>query len=553
MTDGLSMRLLQMNARVGDLVGNVDHIIEAVEQAKSDGIQLLVAPELAITGYPPEDLLLRPALLEQLDHAVGRLAMASQGITLIVGGPEPLGVRAERSPWRLGSATSGPPVLFNSAWILQDGVVKNTYQKQALPNYQVFDERRYFEPGSGPCVETIAGVRVGILVCEDVWVPEIVEATRTAGADVIVVLNASPFAEHKITERLAHVAHRAEANGCAIAYVNLLGGQDELIFDGGSFAINPDGQCAAQAACFESGHLDLHWADGCFQPGIQVPLPSADAALYAALVMGVRDYFAKTGFSRAVLGLSGGIDSALTLAIAVDALGADRVHAVMMPYRYTADISQADAKAQAATLGCEFSVVPIEPMVDAFLGTLQPFFAGHPVDTTEENLQSRCRGVLLMALSNKTGALVLTTGNKSEMAVGYATLYGDMAGGFAVLKDVWKTRVYALARYVNREREIIPDRVITRPPSAELAPGQEDADSLPPYDQLDAMLALYIEEDRSPEEIIAAGFAADDVKRMCRLVDISEYKRRQSAIGTRVTVRGFGRDRRYPVANRFRF
>ena len=553
MTHGLSMRLLQMNARVGDLAGNVDQIIAAVEQAKSDGIQLLVAPELAITGYPPEDLLLRPALLKQLDHAVSRLATAAQGITLIAGGPEPLGVCAERSPWRLGSATSGPPVLFNSAWIFQDGVVKTTYQKQALPNYQVFDERRYFEPGSGPCVETIAGVRVGILVCEDVWVPEIVAATRAAGADVIVVLNASPFAEQKITERLAHVAHRAEANGCAIAYVNLLGGQDELIFDGGSFAINPDGRCAAQAACFEPGHLDLLWADGCFQPGQQMPLPSADAALYAALVMGVRDYFAKTGFSRAVLGLSGGIDSALTLAIAVDALGADRVHAVMMPYRYTADISQADAKAQAATLGCEFSVVPIEPMVDTFLGTLQPFFAGHPVDTTEENLQSRCRGVLLMALSNKTGALVLTTGNKSEMAVGYATLYGDMAGGFAVLKDVWKTRVYELARYVNREQEIIPDRVITRPPSAELAPGQEDADSLPPYDQLDAMLALYIEEDRSPEEIVAAGFAADDVKRMCRLVDISEYKRRQSAIGTRVTVRGFGRDRRYPIANRFRF
>lgn len=553
MSTGLSIRLLQMNPRVGDLAGNVDRILDALGKAKADGVDVLVAPELAITGYPPEDLLLRPALLTQLLEAIARLSAATQGICLIVGAPESLGVRAEISPWRVGAETAGPPVLFNSAWILQNGEVLNTYQKQALPNYQVFDERRYFEPGSAPCVENIGGIRVGVLVCEDVWVPEIVEAACQAGAELLLVLNASPFAEGKFAERLRHIEHRAQANGCAIAYVNLVGGQDELIFDGGSFAVNADGQCIAQARWFEEDGLDLTYADGQFLPSRVEPMPSADEALYAALVVGVRDYFAKTGFKQAVLGLSGGIDSALTLAIAVDALGADCVHAVMMPYRYTADISISDAQAQAEILGCAFSIVPIEPMVDAFLGTLEPFFEGHPVDTTEENLQSRCRGVLLMALSNKTGALVLTTGNKSEMAVGYATLYGDMAGGFAVLKDVWKMRVYALARFVNRDREVIPERVIVRPPSAELAPGQEDADSLPPYDQLDVMLSMYIEQDRSPDDIIAAGFDAADVRRMCRLVDISEYKRRQSAVGSRVTVRGFGRDRRYPIANRFRF
>lgn len=553
MTKRLSIRLLQMNARVGDLAGNVDCILEALAEARADAVDILVAPELAITGYPPEDLLLRPALLTQLAEAIARLQTATDGICLIVGAPESLGARAEISPWRVGADTAGPPLLLNSAWIMRDGQVISTYQKQALPNYQVFDERRYFEPGEGPCVEVIGGVRVGVLVCEDVWVPEIVEASCRAGAELLLVLNASPFAEGKFAERLRHIEHRAQVNGCPIAYVNLTGGQDELIFDGGSFAVNADGRCVGQARWFQEDRLDLTYADGQFLPSRVEPMPTADEALYAALVLGVRDYFAKTGFKKAVLGLSGGIDSALTLAIAVDALGADCVHAVMMPYRYTADISITDAKKQAAMLGCEFSIVPIEPMVDAFLTTLTPFFAGHPVDTTEENLQSRCRGVMLMALSNKTGALVLTTGNKSEMAVGYATLYGDMAGGFAVLKDVWKTRVYALSRFVNQEREVIPERVIVRPPSAELAPGQEDADSLPPYDQLDVMLSMYIEQDRSPQDIIAAGFDAEDVRRMCRLVDISEYKRRQSAVGSRVTVRGFGRDRRYPIANRFRF
>jgi NAD+ synthase (glutamine-hydrolysing) len=371
--------------------------------------------------------------------------------------------------------------------------------------------------------------------------------------DLILVVNASPFAEGKFDERLDHLKHRASVNQVPIAYVNLVGGQDELIFDGGSLVVDRDGEIIAQATFFAEDRLDVVW-DGQHLIGDRVEhTPSDDALLYQALVTGVRDYFSKTGFRKAVLGLSGGIDSALTLAVAVDALGADNVHAVMMPYLYTADISVTDAKRQAEILGCEFSIVPIEPMVREFMQTLAPFFDGHPVDTTEENLQSRCRGVLLMALSNKTGALVLTTGNKSEMAVGYATLYGDMAGGFAVLKDVWKTRVYDLARFVNRATEVIPERVIVRPPSAELAPGQEDSDSLPPYDRLDTMLSLYIESDVSPDEIIDAGFDPVEVKRMCRLVDINEYKRRQSAVGPRVTVRGFGRDRRYPIANRWSF
>ena len=384
-------------------------------------------------------------------------------------------------------------------------------------------------------------------------VPEIVEATCKLGVDCVVVVNASPFAENKVAERHEHLKHRAHMNRVPIAYVNLVGGQDELIFDGGSFAVNRDGQIIAQANFFTEDVLDLVW-DGSNLSGHRLEIvPSSDWMLYQALVTGVRDYFKKTGFKKAVLGLSGGIDSALTLAVAADALGAENVHAVMMPYLYTADTSVKDAERQAQILGCEFSIVSIEPMVREFMQTLTPFFQGHPVDTTEENLQSRCRGVLLMALSNKTGALVLTTGNKSEMAVGYATLYGDMAGGYAVLKDVWKTRVYDLARFVNRDCKVIPERVIVRPPSAELAPGQEDSDSLPPYDRLDTMLSLYIESDLSPQEIIESGFDSIEVKRMCRLVDINEYKRLQSAVGPRVTDRGFGRDRRYPIANRWSF
>ncbi|HAN81181.1 MAG TPA: NAD+ synthase [Gammaproteobacteria bacterium] len=546
-----SIRLFQMNATVGDFSKNLQKLERAADQARADGISILIAPELALTGYPPEDLLLRPALIQKLDVAETKLCEISEGLTLCVGLPTlaPKMLR-DCDP---GDLSFKPTSLNNSLVIYQCGRRLTEYHKNSLPNYQVFDERRYFVAGTEPKVCAIEGIRIGLLVCEDVWVPEIVEATCALGVDFIVVVNASPFAETKIAERYWHLRDRASKNHTPIAYVNMVGGQDELVFDGGSFVVDRLGEVVAQANFFAEEMLDVTWNGADLVGSRLVALPSKDWLLYEAIVTGVRDYFAKTGFKKAVVGLSGGIDSALTLVCAVDALGAENVHAVMMPYLYTAEISVTDATRQAEVLGCEFSILSIEPMVREFMGMLGPSFEGHPVDATEENIQSRCRGVLLMALSNKTNALVLTTGNKSEMAVGYATLYGDMAGGFAVLKDVWKTRVYDLARFVNRDREVIPERVISRPPSAELAPGQADSDSLPPYNRLDQMLSLYIESDQSPQAIIDSGFDSKEVKRICRLVDINEYKRRQSAVGPRVTARGFGRDRRYPIANRWSF
>lgn len=551
MTPTVACALMQMNARVGDVSGNTAQILDAIAAARSDGTRVLITPELALTGYPPEDLLLRPALMTRIEDALRTIAAASVGMTVIVGAPQR--AAQDASEWALGHQTAGPARLHNSLVVCQDGEVVTTYHKQSLPNYQVFDEHRYFVPGNQPCCLEVDGLRLGLLICEDVWVPSVVAATREAGAEILIVANASPFAEGKSRERRAHLIDRVQRSGVPLIYLNTVGGQDELVFDGGSMVLNAAGELVAQAPYFESAVLPVVLEKTAVRADWNSAVPSDDALLYQALVTGVRDYVGKTGFKSVLLGLSGGIDSALTLQIAADALGPERVHAVMMPYTYTAEMSIEDAQAQAARLGVQFSVTPIEPMVTAFMDGLAPYFEGHGVDTTEENLQSRCRGVVLMALSNKLGALVLTTGNKSEMAVGYATLYGDMAGGFAVLKDVWKTRVYALARYVNRDQEWIPTRVIIRPPSAELAPGQEDADSLPPYPVLDAMLARYIEQDQTPDEISAAGFAADDVRRMCRLVDINEYKRRQAAVGTRVTGRGFGRDRRYPIANGWRF
>ena len=551
MTPTVACALMQMNARVGDVSGNTAQILDAIAAARSEGTRVLITPELALTGYPPEDLLLRPALMTRIEDALRTIAAASEGMTVIVGAPQR--AAQDASEWALGHQTAGPARLHNSLVVCQDGEVLTTYHKQSLPNYQVFDEHRYFVPGNQPCCLEVDGLRLGLLICEDVWVPSVVAATREAGAEILIVANASPFAEGKSRERRAHLIDRVQRSGVPLIYLNTVGGQDELVFDGGSMVLNAAGELVAQAPYFESAVLPVVLEKTAVRADWNSAVPSDDALLYQALVTGVRDYVGKTGFKSVLLGLSGGIDSALTLQIAADALGPERVHAVMMPYTYTAEMSIEDAQAQAARLGVQFSVTPIEPMVTAFMDGLAPYFEGHGVDTTEENLQSRCRGVVLMALSNKLGALVLTTGNKSEMAVGYATLYGDMAGGFAVLKDVWKTRVYALARYVNRDKEWIPTRVIIRPPSAELAPGQEDADSLPPYPVLDAMLARYIEQDQTPDEISAAGFAADDVRRMCRLVDINEYKRRQAAVGTRVTGRGFGRDRRYPIANGWRF
>ncbi|MFZ5698409.1 MAG: NAD+ synthase, partial [Pseudomonadota bacterium] len=430
------------------------------------------------------------------------------------------------------------------------------YDKQELPNYRVFDERRYFVPGSAPLVVTVAGVRMAIAICEDVWFAGPLAQARDVDADAVLVLNASPFHADKQAEREQVVRERVRETGLPIAYVNLVGGQDELVFDGGSFAMNREGEVVARAPHCAESLLAVDFAQGDFQCSDRAPVPGTDQSLYDALVLSVRDYVNKNGFRGALLGLSGGIDSALTLAIAVDALGADRVEAVMMPFRYTAQMSIDDAEEEARILGVGFRVIPIEPMFDAFMAGLAESFAGMARDTTEENLQARCRGVLLMALSNKQHQMVLTTGNKSEMAVGYATLYGDMAGGFDVLKDVLKTAVFRLSEYRNARALAngeavppIPRRVIERQPSAELAPDQKDSDSLPAYPVLDEILRLYVEEDESAEQVIARGFDKDMVYRVVRMVDRNEYKRRQAAIGPRVTKRGFGKDRRYPITN----
>ncbi len=538
--------MAQVNLLVGDIDGNCDRVIAAARRARrAHAAQVVVFPELALTGYPLEDLLLRPSLMPRVAAAVARLCAftrAEPGLLLVVGAP-----RA-----RAGGAAG----LYNSALVIVDGAVVGEYDKQELPNYRVFDERRYFVSGSAALVVDVAGVRVAIAICEDVWFAGPLAQARAADAEVVLVLNASPFHAGKQVEREQIVRERVRETGLPIAYVNLVGGQDELVFDGGSFAMNRQGKVVARAPHCAESLLVVDFAQGDFQCADCAPAPTADQSLYDALVLGVRDYVNKNGFRGALLGLSGGIDSALTLAIAVDALGADRVEAVMMPFRYTAQMSIDDAQEEARILGVGFRVIPIGPVFDAFMAGLAESFAGTVRDTTEENLQARCRGVLLMALSNKQHYMVLTTGNKSEMAVGYATLYGDMAGGFDVLKDVLKTAVFRLSEYRNalavangEAAPPIPRRVIERPPSAELAPDQKDSDSLPAYPVLDEILRLYVEEDESAEQVIARGFDKDTVYRVVRMVDRNEYKRRQAAIGPRVTKRGFGKDRRYPITN----
>lgn len=540
MTPALRVVMAQLNLRVGDIDGNVQRIIEVAAQARQQQADLLVLPELSLCGYPPEDLLLRASMQRRIEAALQRLCQDVQGISLLLG-----------LPWREGEH------CYNCAVLLADGQVQARYAKQRLPNYKVFDEKRYFTAGQQPCVVEVKGVRLGLTICEDIWHAEPAAQALAAGAELLVSLNASPFHLDKQAERERMLAQRASEVALPILYVNQVGGQDELVFDGGSCVMAADGRVLQRALAFTESleQVDCYREAGTLrvQAGACAPLPELEASVYQALVLGVRDYVRKNGFKGVLLGLSGGIDSALTLAIAVDALGADRVDAVMMPYHYTAQISLEDAEAEARTLGVNYRVLPIAPMVEAFMNTLEPVFAGRQRDTTEENLQARCRGTLLMAMSNKLGYLVLTTGNKSEMAVGYATLYGDMAGGFDVLKDVPKTLVFRLCEYRNSlAGEVIPQRVIDRPPSAELAPDQKDEDSLPPYPVLDEILRRYVEEDQSAQAIIAAGFAADTVQRVLRLVDINEYKRRQAAIGPRVTQRGFGRDRRYPISNGWR-
>jgi len=527
----------QLNTFVGDIKGNTEKVIQVSRETDTAGQDTLVVfPELTLTGYPPEDLLMRDSLQAQIEDALTLLASEIPShLYVVVGYPR-------RSDGR----------LFNAAGVLHGGQMVGEYFKQRLPNYQVFDEKRYFSEGDTPCVVDVAGIKVGITICEDIWHKEPADVARRVGAELLINLNASPFHRGKHKERWQVLADRATEQSIPMIYVNQVGGQDELVFDGGSFAVNADGELAMVAPDFEEGCFDLsveRTVRGVeIAQGVAATALSDVAAVWQALVLGVRDYVEKNGFPGVVLGLSGGIDSAVTLAVAVDALGADRVQAVMMPFKYTADMSVEDAGEQASIMGVEYDVISIEPIYEAFMSGLNDQFDGLSVDTTEENLQARCRGVLLMSISNKKHRLVLTTGNKSELAVGYSTLYGDMAGGFDALKDCPKLLVYALASYRNTLGYCIPQRVIDRPPSAELAPDQTDQDNLPPYEELDEIIERYVEEDQSPEQIVVAGFAESDVKRVVRLIDLNEYKRRQAPVGVRITTRGFGRDRRYPIS-----
>ena len=533
----LCVAVAQINCVVGDIAGNARRILDAVNRAKAAGADVVLTPELALCGYPPEDLLLRPAFLDTCAVALDELAAQVHGITALVGYP---------------SAHGGG--RYNAAAVIQDGRVAARYFKHRLPNYEVFDEERYFEPGAAACVFELKGVKVGVNICADVWESGAADVAREAGADLLLVLNASPFHMNKQQLRYEVLRERIADTGLPVAYCNLVGGQDELVFDGGSFALDQDGLLAWQGASFVDELTLLQFSDGVWRDQGVPDMRPVEADVYDALVLGVRDYLGKNGFPGALIGLSGGVDSALTLAIAVDALGADKVRAVMMPSPYTARMSLDDSREMVRWLGVRYDEISIEPAMKTFADMLAPQFAGLPEDTTEENLQSRIRGMLLMALSNKTGAIVLTTGNKSEMATGYATLYGDMAGGFAVIKDIYKTFVYRLCAWRNAQPggPVIPENILTRPPSAELKPDQCDQDSLPPYEVLDAIIAAYMEEDLSPPEIIARGYPEADVRRTVGMLRRNEYKRRQAPPGVRVTQRGFGKDWRYPITSRYR-
>ena len=528
----LRIALAQLNVWVGDIEGNARQMVDAATTARDEyGADLVAFPEMALLGYPPDDLLLRRGLPNAIDTALTRLAQELRGITAVIGYPE-----------------YDDDIIYNAAVVVRDGERIAHYRKQCLPNYGVFDERRHYRPGDAPCVFELAGRRVGVTICEDIWEAGPAAQAKAAGAELLVNLNASPFHVEKQTERESLLAQRAQTNDLAICYVNCVGGQDELVFDGRSCAVDRQGTLTLRAPAFESGVYCVDWPA---PAGDTRALIAADqppeALIYDALVRATRDYIDRNGFPGALIGASGGIDSALAMAVAADAVGGERVWAVSMPSRYTADISNVDAADQAERMGVRYDEVPIENGFSALLDTLGPLFGDRAPDTAEENLQSRIRGALLMSLSNKFGHVVLATGNKSEMAVGYATLYGDMCGGFAPLKDVYKTWVYRLAKFRNTRGEVIPERVITRAPSAELRDDQADTDTLPEYDVLDPIIEAYVERGESIEDICAAGFAEDDVRQAAGLIRRNEYKRRQAAPGPKVTLRAFGRDRRYPI------
>ena len=533
----IKVAIAQINCTIGDFAGNSAKITSHARQAAAQGADILLTPELSLAGYPPEDLLLRKAFFEKSDEALAALKAelaVLKGLHVIVGHP------IQRGEER-----------FNAASVLLEGELLGTYCKHDLPNNMVFDEIRYFTSADEPFIFEVKGTRFGINICEDCWLAHAPRRAHETGAEVLLVPNGSPYHMHKQHMRYDMMRENVVSNGLTIVYANLVGGQDELLFDGNSFVMDQQGKvCAQLKHCVEEMQIvEFNGAQ---------PVPQAfdddrslEAMVYEALVLGVRDYVGKNGFPGVIIGLSGGVDSALTLAIAVDALGADNVRTVMMPSPYTADISLADAKDMAQRVGVRYDIIPISDCFSAFTDTLSEEFSGLKEDTTEENIQARIRGTILMALSNKHGAIVLTTGNKSEMAVGYCTLYGDMAGGFAVVKDIAKTLLYRLCHYRNTVSSVIPTRILTRPPSAELKPDQTDQDSLPPYEILDPIMQMYMEENHSQEEIIAAGFSEEDVLRVTRLIRINEYKRRQSPIGIRITHRAFGRDWRYPITSRF--
>ncbi len=530
--------LSQSNPVLGDLPKNADLIAKAAQLASAKGAKLLLTPELSLTGYPPEDLLLRDAFIQAVDQQLTQLAKnlsSHPDLRVIVGHPK----RTEAG-------------LQNVASVLYRGEIIASYAKQKLPNHEVFDEVRYFVPGDDACVFEIDGTKIGLIICEDAWHASAAAQAKHHGAELLVIPNASPYHLEKQCLREDVAKARVVETGLPLIYLNAVGGQDELVFDGASFAFSKTGELVLAMPQFKEDMAFIEYSNSDLVKGAVTVPHSVEAQVYDALVLGVKDYLGKNGFPGAIIGLSGGVDSALVLAIAVDALGADKVRAVMMPSRYTADISWIDAKQMADNLGVQYDEITIAPMVDAFDGALEQEFKGLPVDATEENIQARVRGTLLMAMSNKSGRIVLTTGNKSEMAVGYCTLYGDMAGGFAVIKDIAKTLVYRLCHYRNSIAPVIPERILTRAPSAELRPDQKDQDSLPEYDVLDAILGLYMEQDESIESIIAKGYRTEDVEKVTRLIKINEYKRRQAPIGVRITQRAFGRDWRYPITNKFR-